>query len=239
VTVTRYSWIIPRNWSKSKRGRLTTRAPERSAWFRNKQPNPWAYGTTMPTMSAGPSARCGVPAIWRRLATTASWVRATLLGSPLVPLELTSSASDAGATASPATAGIRPDVGSPGRAGPRSPAMSSASGVTPAPAPRSPAPSDSTVGVVAAAAAACVTAARVAGLATTKRAPVRASWLASSLAVSSGLAGVTASPAANAPCSTQGNSAPLAATSIRTSPGWAPRSVRPRASRSAESASWS
>ena len=85
------------------------RAPPRSAALSITQPNMCAKGTIPATTSSGPKRRSGDAAYWRSVATAPACVWMAVLGRPLVPLVLSSSAIASG---SPPFGGIGSAAGS-------------------------------------------------------------------------------------------------------------------------------
>ena len=75
-----------RKGSNSKRGNVTTVAPEVSALDSvTTKPMTWAKGATATTVSRGPSF--SVARAWAMATTTFACVSMTPLGRPVVPLE--------------------------------------------------------------------------------------------------------------------------------------------------------
>ena len=198
--------------SRSKRARATTVPPLASAWL-STQPRPmlWKNGARPSTRS--PSSIGNGTAICTRLATSERWVSWTAFGSPVVPLEesmtATSSGSGRDSGGAPPAAISSPNDGSPSTITSSTPACTAASRATAASGP---------------------TVIRI-------PAPVLRSWRASSAAVKSGLAGVTAPPARRPPYRTIGNSGRFGRCSASTSPRPNPRAARPAATRSMPPAS--
>ena len=75
------------------------RAPERSVALSRTEPNMCAIGSAPPTTSSAPRRVSGKEAKPRSIATAPACVCAALLGRPVVPLELMSSAIACGSTA--------------------------------------------------------------------------------------------------------------------------------------------
>ena len=91
---------MARKASRSKRGSVTMRAPARSVALSITEPKMCAIGMIPATTSSGPRCVSGNEAKPRSVATAPACVWAALLGSPVVPLELSSSAIAPGSTAS-------------------------------------------------------------------------------------------------------------------------------------------
>ena len=100
TVVTRCSCTMARKASRSKRGSVTMRAPACSVALSMTEPKMWAIGISPATTSSGPRFVSGKEAKPRSVATAPAWVWAVLLGSPVVPLELMSSAIAPGSAAS-------------------------------------------------------------------------------------------------------------------------------------------